>query len=77
MPKILAALEVYQGLADVESIRHLVVSKVKSMLLHSYTKVRVAAAEVYLLMVPDLKMEMKKQDWSLGRAELKPIVDSL
>jgi hypothetical protein len=47
------------------------------MLLHNYTKVRIAAAEHLLLLSKSssVKEELKSQDWSKPRAELKATVD--
>jgi hypothetical protein len=79
IPKILAALDVYRGLADVIAIKVLIISKVQSMLLHNYTKVRIAAAENLLLLskTSSTKAALTAQDWSKSRADLKATVDGL
>ena len=79
IPKILAALDVYRGLADVITIKGLIISKVKSMLLHNYTKVRIAAAETLFLLskTNSTKVELKTEDWSKPRADLKASVDKM
>jgi tubulin-specific chaperone D len=78
VPKILAALEVYRGLADVEAIRSLAFAKIESMILHNYTKVRIAAAETLILITDSeaIRAELKTHDWSRSRVELKEIVAS-
>jgi hypothetical protein len=77
--KITSALEVYRGLADVESIKELVLTKVKSMLLHNYTNVRVASAGVLALLLTNSEMEriLLKEDWSRPKSDLKLVVDKL
>jgi hypothetical protein len=51
-------------------------SKVKSMLLHNYAKVRVAAAETFFVLTEStlVKEELKQHDWTKSRTELKLIV---
>jgi hypothetical protein len=79
VPKILAALAIYRGLAEIQIVRPLVVSKVRSMLLHNYTKVRIAAAETLFVISNShiIKKELKVHDWSQPRAELKSIVEEI
>lgn len=49
------------------------------MLLHNYTKVRIAAAENLLLLskTSSTKAALTAQDWSKSRADLKATVDGL
>jgi hypothetical protein len=70
--KLLAAIDVYRGLVTVPSIRDLVLKKLKSMLLHHYPTVRVAAAESLLLITENSKL--KEVDWTEPVASLKDIV---
>jgi hypothetical protein len=77
--KINSAIEVYRGLANVESIKSLVLAKLKSMLLHNYTKVRIAAAEVLALLLTnnDIEAILLKEDWSRAKGDLKIVVDTV
>jgi hypothetical protein len=72
-------MQVYRGLADIQAIRLLVLSKLKSMLLHNYPKVRVSAAEMLFICCEDesVRKALKPYDWTKGRVELKPVVDKL
>ncbi|KAF2672377.1 hypothetical protein BT63DRAFT_468368 [Microthyrium microscopicum] len=75
IPKILAALEVYRALAEVEQIQDPVRSKIKNMLLHPFPKVRSTAAETLHIIRPSAAL--KDQDWSQPVAQLKKVVSGL
>lgn len=63
VPKLLAAVNVYRGLAEVQSIRGEVVKKLLSMLAtNPYPRIKIAVAEV-VLEVLDAK-EMKAVNWA-------------
>ena len=70
IPKILAAVRVYRGLADVSIIRNEVLKKLISMLkTNPYPKARSSVAEV--LFVITRAAELKERDWT------KPVSQSL
>jgi tubulin-specific chaperone D len=70
--KLLAAIDVYRGLVTVPDVRELVLKKLKSMLLHHYPTVRVAAAESMFLITENDKL--KECDWTEPVARLKEVV---
>jgi hypothetical protein len=62
IPKILAALHVYRGLADVPSVRDEVLKKLVSMLkTNPYPRVRLSVAEVLYIVTAD--SALKDRDW--------------
>ncbi|OJD35564.1 beta-tubulin cofactor d [Diplodia corticola] len=75
MQKLYLALDVYRGLSDVQVIRQEVRTKLASMLLHPFPKVRVAAAET--LFVVSANEELKGHDWSQPSKNLKGIADGI
>ncbi|KAF2752989.1 hypothetical protein EJ05DRAFT_495072 [Pseudovirgaria hyperparasitica] len=75
MHKLCLALELYRGLAEVESIRALVLIKIKSMLVHPFPKIRVAAAEALYCITQN--GELEKYDWSQSPVRLKTIVEKI
>jgi hypothetical protein len=70
--KLLIVLDVYRGLADISMIERDVCVKVKSMLLHPFPKVRVAAAET--LFIIGKGDELKAIDWNQPASKLKRVV---
>ncbi|KAF1966082.1 hypothetical protein BU23DRAFT_518586 [Bimuria novae-zelandiae CBS 107.79] len=75
MQKLLLALDVYRGLGTIATTRADTITKVTSMLLHPFPKIRIAAAEtLWLLTKTD---GLKRQDWSLPSKTLKPVVDGI
>ncbi|KAL1628757.1 hypothetical protein SLS54_001445 [Diplodia seriata] len=75
MQKLNLALDVYRGLADIPAIHHDVRTKLASMLLHPFPKVRVATAET--LFVVSANEELKGHDWSQPSKNLKGIADGI
>ncbi|KAJ4301438.1 hypothetical protein N0V90_003530 [Kalmusia sp. IMI 367209] len=75
MQKLLLALDVYRGLGTISSTRADTITKVTSMLLHPFPKIRIAAAETLWLLTNE--ESLKRQDWSLPSKTLKPIVDGI
>lgn len=65
-------MDAYRGLVAVPSIRELVLKKLKSMLLHHYPTVRVAAAESMFLITKNSKL--KDHDWTEPVAVLEEAV---
>ncbi|KAK8212148.1 tubulin folding cofactor D C terminal-domain-containing protein [Phyllosticta capitalensis] len=70
IPKLHLALDAYRGLASVPAIRPEVMTKLASMLLHPFPKIRVSAAEtLYIITAND---GLKHLDWSQSATTLKP-----
>ncbi|KAF2031567.1 beta-tubulin cofactor d [Setomelanomma holmii] len=75
MQKLHLAIEVYRGLGCLPNTRQDTLSKVTSMLLHPFPKIRMMAAEtLWILTRVDA---LKLQDWSVPSKTLKPFVLSL
>jgi len=72
MQKLQVALDMYRGLGSVPATRSDTLAKVKSMLLHPFSKIRIAAAETLWLLTGD--EGLKRHDWSLPSKRLKPAV---
>ncbi|KAK0662000.1 Tubulin-folding cofactor D [Lasiodiplodia hormozganensis] len=75
MQKLYLALDVYRGLANVPAIRQDVRTKLASMLLHPFPKIRVAAAET--LFVVSANGDLKGHDWSQPSKNLKSVADGI
>ncbi|EMC91636.1 hypothetical protein BAUCODRAFT_116501 [Baudoinia panamericana UAMH 10762] len=76
IPKILAAVHVYQGLADVAVLRGDVVRKLASMLkTNPYPRVRVTVAEALFLATG--YEELKAKDWTKPVKENADVVETL
>ncbi|KAF2083171.1 hypothetical protein K490DRAFT_52336 [Saccharata proteae CBS 121410] len=75
MHKLHLAMDVYRGLADVPVIRADVLTKLTSMLLHPFPKIRIAAAET--LFVVTWNEELKLRDWSMLPKNLRPAVEAV
>ncbi|KAI5373741.1 hypothetical protein J4E82_007554 [Alternaria postmessia] len=75
MQKLHLALDVYRGLGDITLTRTDTLSKVVSMLLHPFPKVRIAAAETLWYLTHE--GGLKRHDWSLPSKSLKPAVDEI
>lgn len=76
IPKILAAIHVYRGLADIPSIHHEVTKKLIGMLsTHPYPRVRLAVSETLLLILKDDRL--RHRDWRRPPAQNKDAVDQL
>lgn len=72
VPKLLAAVDVYSGLAEISEIRVDVLSKLASMLLHPFPKVRNMAAEALWVATGD--ETLKPRVWSDAPAQHKTFV---
>lgn len=80
IPKLIAAVHCYRGLADVSAVRSEVVKKLLGMLrTNPYPKVRVAVAEaLWLVCDGGGREELKGMDWGRkGAAGQKEVVDKL
>ncbi|KAF1994817.1 hypothetical protein P154DRAFT_475433 [Amniculicola lignicola CBS 123094] len=75
MQKLHLALDVYRGLATIPSTRTDTITKVASMLLHPFPKVRIAAAETLWILTQE--DDLKRQDWSLPTKSLKPAFEGI
>ncbi|KAL5390525.1 hypothetical protein DPSP01_001601 [Paraphaeosphaeria sporulosa] len=75
MQKLQLALDVYRGLGTIATTRADTITKLNSMLLHPFPKIRIAAAETLWLVVGE--ESLKRQDWSLPSKSLKPIVSNI
>lgn len=53
MPKLLVAVDVYRGLAEVPEIRNEVITKLANMLMHPFPRIRVAVAETLWVVTAD------------------------
>ncbi|OCK83592.1 hypothetical protein K432DRAFT_440727 [Lepidopterella palustris CBS 459.81] len=73
--KLHIALEVYRGLAEVDATRTDVISKVASMLLHPFPKIRISAAETLWIITEN--EDLKLRDWSQPPKNLKVIVEDI
>ncbi|KAI9852129.1 MAG: hypothetical protein M1838_001753 [Thelocarpon superellum] len=79
--KLEAAVKVYTGFADIASVREAALTKLVSMLLHPFPKVRNAVAEALFTVEWSESREksvqdaLRGQDWSLSPKELKPSVE--
>jgi hypothetical protein len=75
VPKLLAAVNVYRGLAEVESIRGEVVKKLLSMLAtNPYPRIKIAVADVVFEILG--AGEMKAINWAeKGAAQAKTVGD--
>ncbi|CAI6332532.1 unnamed protein product [Periconia digitata] len=75
IPKLLLALDVYRGLGMVAQTRVDTITKVTSMLLHPFPKIRIAAAEILWMLTGE--EGLKRHDWILPPKSLKPVVDDI
>ncbi|KAF2682125.1 hypothetical protein K458DRAFT_342479 [Lentithecium fluviatile CBS 122367] len=75
MQKLHLALDVYRGLGTIPATRADTITKVTSMLLHPFPKIRITAAETLWMLTKE--EGLKRQDWSLPSKILRPIVDGL
>lgn len=76
IPRILAAVHVYQGLVDVPAVRDEVLKKLISMLkTNPYPKVRSAVAEVLFVILRD--QSLKLEDWTRPTTEIKDVARQL
>ncbi|KAF2451503.1 hypothetical protein P171DRAFT_515515 [Karstenula rhodostoma CBS 690.94] len=75
MQKLQLALDVYRGLGTIAATRADTITKLSSMLLHPFPKIRIAAAETLWLVAGE--ESLKRQDWSLPSKSLKPAVSSI
>ncbi|KAF2494219.1 hypothetical protein BU16DRAFT_512612 [Lophium mytilinum] len=73
--KLHIALDVYRGLAEIDSTRKDVLLKVASMLLHPFPKIRSSAADTLWILTSD--EDLKLHDWAQPPKNLKPAVVSL
>jgi len=73
--KLIIVCDIYRGLADVQAIRSDVLTKVVSMLLHPFPKVRVAAAETMYVLCHT--QELKLHDWTQSPKGLKEAVEKI
>ncbi|KAF2808276.1 uncharacterized protein BDZ99DRAFT_419247 [Mytilinidion resinicola] len=73
--KLHIALDVYRGLAEIDSTRKDVLLKVASMLLHPFPKIRSSAAETLWVVTSD--DDLKLHDWAQQPKNLKPAVEAL
>ncbi|KAG9193115.1 hypothetical protein G6011_03150 [Alternaria panax] len=75
MQKLHLALDMYRGLGNIPLTRADTLSKVVSMLLHPFPKIRITAAETLWFLT---HMDgLKRHDWSLPSKALKPAVDTI
>ncbi|TKA76646.1 hypothetical protein B0A49_01862 [Cryomyces minteri] len=74
IPKLLAAVNVYRGLAEIEVVRGSVLTKLASMLLHPFPKVRAAVADSLYTITED--GALKPHDWSSDVKALKPVAEA-
>jgi hypothetical protein len=73
--KLLAAVNVYGGLARIDGVRKDVLVKLASMLLHPYPNVRVAVAEtLYTVGIESACARLEKVDWTRTPKELRASV---
>ncbi|PSN62088.1 hypothetical protein BS50DRAFT_561146 [Corynespora cassiicola Philippines] len=75
MQKLHLALDVYRGLGSIYATRSDTITKVTSMLLHPFPKIRITAAET--LWVLTQEEGLRRHDWSLPSKSLKPAVDDI
>ncbi|KXT12555.1 hypothetical protein AC579_7491 [Pseudocercospora musae] len=76
IPKILAAVHVYMGLADVAAIRDETLKKLVSMLkTNPYPRVRAAVAEVLFLVSEDEGLKM--HDWARPPSQFREVTEVL
>ncbi|KAF2265786.1 hypothetical protein CC78DRAFT_578959 [Lojkania enalia] len=75
MHKLHLALDLYRGLGTIPGTRIDTISKVSSMLLHPFPKIRISAAET--LWVLTQEDGLKRRDWSLPSKSLKAAVDGI
>ncbi|KAE8829742.1 hypothetical protein HRS9139_06366 [Pyrenophora teres f. teres] len=75
MQKLHLALDVYRGLGVIKSTRTETLTKVVSMLLHPFPKIRITAAEALWFLTHE--EELKRHDWSLPPKSLHPAVDAI
>ncbi|KAH7063445.1 tubulin folding cofactor D C terminal-domain-containing protein [Macrophomina phaseolina] len=75
MQKLVLALDVYRGLADIPAVGSEVRTKLVSMLLHPFPKIRVATAETLFLI--SANEDLKVHDWSQPSKNLKGVVDRI
>ncbi|KAK7538299.1 tubulin folding cofactor D C terminal-domain-containing protein [Phyllosticta citribraziliensis] len=71
--KLHLALDAYRGLATVPAIRPDVMTKLSSMLLHAFPKIRVSAAETLFIITTN--DGLKHCDWSQSAKTLKPMAE--
>ncbi|KAK5162780.1 hypothetical protein LTR04_003015 [Oleoguttula sp. CCFEE 6159] len=74
IPKLLAAVNVYRGLTEIEVVRGSALTKLASMLLHPFPKVRAAVADSLYTVTED--EALKPHDWSSDVKALKPVVEA-
>ncbi|RMZ72517.1 Tubulin-specific chaperone D [Pyrenophora seminiperda CCB06] len=75
MQKLHLALDVYRGLGVITSTRADTLTKVISMMLHPFPKIRITAAEALWFLTRE--EELKRHDWSLPSKSLHPAVDAI
>ncbi|KAF1956014.1 hypothetical protein CC80DRAFT_83737 [Byssothecium circinans] len=75
MPKLHLALDIYRGLGTMPSTQVDTITKVTSMLLHPFPKIRIAAAETLWMLTKE--EGLKRQDWSAAPKSLKHAVDGI
>ncbi|KAF2121516.1 armadillo-type protein [Lophiotrema nucula] len=75
MQKLHLALDVYRGLGSIPATRNETITKVTSMLMHPFPKIRITAAETLWILTQE--EGLKRQDWSLPSKSLKPVVDGI
>ena len=75
MQKLHLALDVYRGLGTIPATRNETITKVTSMLMHPFPKIRITAAETLWMLTQE--EGLKRQDWSLPSKSLKPVVDGI
>ncbi|KAH7395192.1 tubulin folding cofactor D C terminal-domain-containing protein [Phaeosphaeria sp. MPI-PUGE-AT-0046c] len=73
--KLHLALDVYRGLGLIPATASDTLTKVTSMLLHPFPKIRMSAAETLWILTSE--DALKLQDWSLPSKTLKPAVDAI
>ncbi|KAF2873394.1 tubulin folding cofactor D C terminal-domain-containing protein [Massariosphaeria phaeospora] len=75
MQKLSFALDIYRGLGTIPATRADTISKVTSMLLHPFPKIRITAAETLWVLTHEDRLKM--QDWSLPSKNLKSVVGGI
>ena len=76
IPKILAALHVYRGLADMPAIRDDVLKKLVSMLkTNPYPRIRSSIAETLFVVTQDT--DLKDRDWLRPSSQHKDVIEKL
>ncbi|KAF2129523.1 hypothetical protein P153DRAFT_385728 [Dothidotthia symphoricarpi CBS 119687] len=75
MQKLHLALDVYRGLGTIPATRADTLTKVASMLLHPFPKIRITAAETLWILTRE--DGLKRQDWSLPGKSLKSAVEGI